>query len=388
MESLSDTDVANIAIKAARSKNCVLCIANTVARAQSWYEHILAEMRENEFDTGLLHSKFPGFRRTQIEDHWMESLGKSGVRPHGCILVATQVVEQSVDIDADYLITELAPTDMILQRIGRQWRHNRHHRPSRMPETVIVSEDISDSENLDDLYTAIGRSNCKVYSPWVLWKTWSVWKDRHTLTLPDDIRTLLEQTYLPPSPDTPDIAGLLYDEFLQMKNALSGKARGMLSAVSLMPTGQDRERCATRYSDLPTVQAVLVKDILNNTAHAAQLVLASEERVDVNKYTFDFGAAQALHTHLISVPVYLAARYGEIITPPYLQKYFYENTPVMEWDDISGEIKMNGRPTDFQYSHSKGLFRQLTGRNTPPVASSYQSDWEDIDIFDKARFDW
>ena len=56
----------------------------------------------------------------------MNRLGKDSTnRPNGCILVSTQVAEQSVDIDADLLITDLAPTDMLLQRLGRLWRHDR-----------------------------------------------------------------------------------------------------------------------------------------------------------------------------------------------------------------------------------------------------------------------
>ena len=65
--------------------------------------------------------------------------GKGLNRPDGCVLLATQVVEQSVDIDADFMISDLAPTDMLLQRLGRLWRHDRPKRPAEGPELGIVT---------------------------------------------------------------------------------------------------------------------------------------------------------------------------------------------------------------------------------------------------------
>ena len=82
-------------------------------------------MAGDRFRLGLLHSRFPFWRREELEDEWMERLGKSGATRCASILVSTQIVEQSVDLDADLLVTELAPTDMLLQRIGRLWRHQR-----------------------------------------------------------------------------------------------------------------------------------------------------------------------------------------------------------------------------------------------------------------------
>ena len=102
------------AVAKARAGCNVLCIANTVATAQEWFRSLKASMSENEFPVGLLHSKFTGTDRERIENDWMLKLGKpseSGAdsRPHGSILVATQIVEQSVDIDADWMLSELAP---------------------------------------------------------------------------------------------------------------------------------------------------------------------------------------------------------------------------------------------------------------------------------------
>ncbi|MGC8732789.1 MAG: CRISPR-associated helicase Cas3', partial [Halothiobacillaceae bacterium] len=107
----------------AEQGQCVLWICNTVARAQQAWRRVKSLIREGGPPVGLLHSRFPMVRRDEIEQKWMEALDRHGPRPKGCVLVATQVVEQSVDVDADLLVTDLAPTDMLLQRIGRLWRH-------------------------------------------------------------------------------------------------------------------------------------------------------------------------------------------------------------------------------------------------------------------------
>ncbi|MGW3990402.1 hypothetical protein [Streptomyces sp. NPDC004830] len=55
-----------------------------------------------------------------------QGLGRSGPRPLRRIVVATQVVEQSLDLDADLVISDLAPLSLLLQRAGRCWRHENH----------------------------------------------------------------------------------------------------------------------------------------------------------------------------------------------------------------------------------------------------------------------
>ncbi len=114
------------AVSAAESGACVLIVRNTIALAQETYRLARSRCRDIGIRFGLLHSRFPQFQRDRNESDWMELLGPGNEgRPKGAILVGTQVVEQSVDIDADLLISDLAPTDLLLQRMGRLHRHER-----------------------------------------------------------------------------------------------------------------------------------------------------------------------------------------------------------------------------------------------------------------------
>ena len=126
------------AVEAARDGGCVLWICDTVASAQTSFEPMRVFAADGTFDIGLLHSRFPFYRREELENHWMERLGKGERRGGGCILVSTQIVEQSVDLDADLMISELAPTDMLLQRLGRLWRHKRQNRPFRLHASFFL----------------------------------------------------------------------------------------------------------------------------------------------------------------------------------------------------------------------------------------------------------
>src|SRR5262249_5257272 len=129
--------VENVITHAERG-SCVLWIRNTVDEAQQTYRALQSANFQGGPPIALLHSRFPFFRREELEADWMNRLGKDSThRPPGCVLVSTQVAEQSVDIDADMLVTDLAPTDMLLQRIGRLWRHERGRRPCPRAEVWI-----------------------------------------------------------------------------------------------------------------------------------------------------------------------------------------------------------------------------------------------------------
>jgi CRISPR-associated endonuclease/helicase Cas3 len=104
----------------------VLVVLNTIEKAEEVYKKIKEELKQNNTNNKifLLHSRFTLNQRKQIEENLEKEFKnpKLSNEEEGKILVATQVVEASLDIDADYLFTEIAPIDSLIQRMGRVMR--------------------------------------------------------------------------------------------------------------------------------------------------------------------------------------------------------------------------------------------------------------------------
>lgn len=273
------------AVEKARAGQQVLCVANTVDQAQDWFDQITAHT--TEFPVGLLHARLPAWQREELEDYWMKRLGKDRVESQGCILVATQVVEQSVDIDVDVLITELAPTDMLLQRLGRLWRHLRSVRPCDEPYVHILSECLDDVTSYDELVDTLGRANSLVYDPYVLWRTYQVWRSLVMVDKPG--RELLEATYAEHPSNAPDFINQALEKLEKRKKRLRRMAHSARSDVSGFCTTKDNERAATRHSGVPTVEAVLAHSV-EYVGTAYNVVLSSGETVRINPHSRVDGA--------------------------------------------------------------------------------------------------
>jgi CRISPR-associated endonuclease/helicase Cas3 len=116
----------------------VLMVLNTVKQAQAVYGN-LKTIAKNSIDIRLFHSRFTQGDRRKIESKLEQFMGnndKSRQDKRPKILVATQVVEASLDLDADYLYTELAPWDSLIQRMGRVFREYRNNSPN--PNEMIT----------------------------------------------------------------------------------------------------------------------------------------------------------------------------------------------------------------------------------------------------------
>ena len=184
--------IADMALDAVKDGGCLAVMVNTVAHAQEVFQAI----RQACDDTTVLlfHSRFPLGRRAEIERQCVSLFGGDRTeRPAKGILVATQVVEQSIDLDFDGMISELAPIDLLLQRAGRLHRHRENPRPHRFSEAtmyVLLPTDEA-SKALDQRYGSSGY----VYDPFLLWNTeQQVMMDR-MVKIPEDIRPMVETVY-------------------------------------------------------------------------------------------------------------------------------------------------------------------------------------------------
>ena len=170
-------------------------IMNTVHRAQD-----MARKLREKFDTDtikLIHSRFIAADRIVKEDYLRSVLGKESPRSGKLIVVGTQVLEQSLDIDFDVLITDIAPMDLLLQRIGRLHRHN-HKRPCRLKNPTCFITGM-DGEGFD-------KGIDVVYDKHLLIRTRDL-LDRlakKTISLPKDISRLVNQTYEKITPAPPE----------------------------------------------------------------------------------------------------------------------------------------------------------------------------------------
>ena len=145
--------VATRALEAARAGANVLVVRNTVGYAIATQQALeeIASVAERvllfscEATLTLHHGRFaPADRR--LLDHEVERRLGRDRPPGGMVVVGTQTLEQSLDIDADLLITDLCPVDVLLQRIGRLHRHPRDHRPEGYsdPSCVVLMPDAED----------------------------------------------------------------------------------------------------------------------------------------------------------------------------------------------------------------------------------------------------
>ena len=123
-------------VRAAGSGKATLYIRNTVDDVLYAHE----ALRARDVESTVFHARFALADRLKIEADVVRDFGKASdeASRSGRVLVATQVVEQSLDLDFDVLVTDLAPMDLLIQRAGRLWRHAHRKRDGR-PELVVVS---------------------------------------------------------------------------------------------------------------------------------------------------------------------------------------------------------------------------------------------------------
>lgn len=211
---LPDAGLCDDILAAARAGAKVAVICNLVADAQ----HLADQLRQQAEDipVDLFHSRYRFVDRQEKEQTTLREYGEK--RPDGGrVLVATQVVEQSLDLDFDWIVTQLCPMDLLFQRLGRLHRHAREKRPPGFVApscTVLIPEGAS-----------YGPKQIAIYCEAVLWRTQQCLPQQAQLSFPDVYRPLIEQVYQQdPWADEPEIITKKLGEHLGKATAKRSEA--------------------------------------------------------------------------------------------------------------------------------------------------------------------
>jgi len=198
-----EKDVMDRIMGAVESGKNICWVRNTVFDAQAAYEVVSKHLNTERII--LFHARYVLGDRLLIENKIIEQFGKNSnaVMRSGKVVIATQVVEQSLDIDFDCMITDLAPIDLIIQRAGRLCRHARDERGNRIvgmdlrgiPELIVFAPPL-DAEPKADWYKAIFPKAAGVYEHHgQLWLT-ARWLAKHKkFRMPQDARNMIEFVY-------------------------------------------------------------------------------------------------------------------------------------------------------------------------------------------------
>lgn len=176
-------------------------MVNTVRKAQDFARQCIEAFGQDAVE--LLHSSFIATDRYKKEKNLIETIGKNGNRPDFKIVIGTQVIEQSLDIDFDILITDLAPMDLILQRMGRLHRHEETKRPENLknPKVYVLNCGGYDFD----------KGSSFVYSPYILFRTEYYLPEK--INLPNDISHLVQLVYGGEDLDLEEDLQKLYEKY-------------------------------------------------------------------------------------------------------------------------------------------------------------------------------
>ena len=174
---------------------CICWIRNTVDEATEVYRQLKERGTIPAEDLLLFHSRFAFIDRMEIETQALRRFGKESTSAgrRGKVLIATQVIEQSLDIDLDIMISDLAPVDLLIQRAGRL---QRHQRGTRIPPVLhIFAPAWQDAPQSDWLTETIPGTGFVYADHACLWRTQHILREKGAIRMPEDARELVETVY-------------------------------------------------------------------------------------------------------------------------------------------------------------------------------------------------
>jgi len=203
--------------EAARAGAAVAWIRNTVDDAIAGARRL----HEEGLEPTLFHARFVMGDRLAREAKVLERFGKASQQNdrRGQVLVGSQVLEQSLDVDFDLIVSDLAPIDLLIQRAGRLWRHTWRERVLEAPKLCVVSPEPGfDAER--NWFTKTFPLASHVYENHAqLWVTARELFAGNGLNIPGDVRRFVETVYSKTLPDAPASLQLTMEQGIGRESA-------------------------------------------------------------------------------------------------------------------------------------------------------------------------
>lgn len=158
------------------------------------------KLRDRGIEPLVFHARFAQGDRQLREQEVLHLFGPKATDGdrRGRVLVATQVVEQSLDLDFDAMVSDLAPIDLLIQRAGRLQRHQARNatRPRNgSPELVILAPPTDSEPDEDWIRGFLPGTNAVYDDTGILWRTARTLADIGAIGTPDGLRDLIEAVY-------------------------------------------------------------------------------------------------------------------------------------------------------------------------------------------------
>lgn len=359
---------ADLILAAAKGGQCSCWIRNTVDDAIEAYEWIREQVADSD-RVLLFHSRFTMADRQRIESQALEWFGKgSGAAERaGRILIGTQVLEQSLDICMDVMVSDLAPIDLLIQRAGRLHRHRRDASgnlltdsdgPDRRPPPVlrVLAPSFTATPDRDWIRCFLPGTAAVYGSHGQLWLTLRTLLEERSICMPERARWLIESVY---GPDADvNIPESLKDSYFEHEGERQSQAAmGQFNRLDLdkgyvtasAQSGWQREvDIGTRLTDEPSVKVTLVR--LNEAGKGLMPLEEGPHPWEMSQIS----TRQSLADKLPEFPETLVALRDEL----------FENQPGLRFSRLWVGPFNTG---DYVYSSQMGLCRAKTKQGSEEI---------------------
>lgn len=189
-ESGSRNDIVCHVLDKIKNGGCAAVVCNTVKDSQEMYDLFLSKA---DCPIHLIHARYTKKDKVEIENKIFSLFGidKSGdkptKRPIKAVVIGTQIIEQSLNIDFDFMVSFLCPIDLLIQRLGRLFRFSNFSRPNsfKEPEASIIYE-----------FKKNGNIQNYVYESLPISLTWKALRFKDSLNTPEEVDKIINSVYV------------------------------------------------------------------------------------------------------------------------------------------------------------------------------------------------